>query len=424
MARKALYLFILVAGFVLIASAEATAQSAPVAQASTPESPRPASAGAAQNLERATDYLKRLLKRDAPNLKAGDRVVLVADGSFDPELIELVRKVVWDAQAKLDVLLLQGAGAETNAAKLQIDLWCIDPAEMYPPWVWKSLEGAAVVISAYGPDVHNSPPALRTWFTERGIARVRFWHATLGTVLVDALEQGIGYPEEIYAALHAASKKNFAGARTIRVTDPNGTDFTFSAKQSGRVYGDARGKVVAYAMHGGLIPRTTLYLEKGKVVKVEGEGDLANQVRWILDTMGQLTFPTAPASGGAFLVEVDLDRISPKIARPAWEGMHGAAKYFAFSKGYKRAGVLTVGFGTPTAADGPAVLEYAKANNVTIQHLDTHLYHATVRVDGRVVIDNGRPVALDDPEVRKVAAKYGNPDELLRIDWVPKLNGE
>jgi hypothetical protein len=28
-------------------------------------------------------------------------------------------------------------------------------------------------------------------------------------------------------------------------------------------------------------------------------------------------------------------------------------------------------------------------------------------------------LALDDPEVRKIAEKYGDPDELLREDWVP-----
>jgi len=28
---------------------------------------------------------------------------------------------------------------------------------------------------------------------------------------------------------------------------------------------------------------------------------------------------------------------------------------------------------------------------------------------------------LDDPEVRRAAAKYGDPDELLREDWIPEF---
>ena len=85
--------------------------------------------------------------------------------------------------------------------------------------------------------------------------------------------------------------------------------------------------------------------------------------------------------------------------------------------------MLTIGFGTPTAVGAPAVIEFARARGLTIQHLDAHLYHATVTVDGRTLIRDGRPLALDANGVRKVAAKYGDPDELLRIDWVPALNG-
>jgi hypothetical protein len=415
---------LLVAAFLFVSAPAAPL--AQIAQAETPRSAPAASPSVTDEKVLAREFLRRLLKRDAPRLKAGDRVVLVGDGSLDPALIELVRETVWESKANLDVLLLQGVGKMTDSARLQIDLWCIDPRAMWPEWVWKSLEGSAAVISAYGPDVHNMTPADRQWFPDHGIARVRFWHATIGTLLVDAQEQGIGYPEEILAALRAASKKQIEGGKRVRVTDPNGTDFTFSFldRSQGRIYADANGKVVAYAMHGGLIPKTTLHLENGSVVKVEGAGDLANQVRSVMESMKDLTWPHAPRAGGVFLVEADLDRITPKIARPAWQGMYGAAKYFAFSKGYKRAGVLTIGFGTPTAAYGPDVAEFARAHNATIQHLDTHLYHATVTVDGRVLIKDGRPTALDDPEVRKVAAKFGNPDELLRIDWVPALDGK
>ena len=39
--------------------------------------------------------------------------------------------------------------------------------------------------------------------------------------------------------------------------------------------------------------------------------------------------------------------------------------------------------------------------------------NATIVVNGRVFSEHGRLAALDDPEVRKVAAKYGDPDQLL-----------
>ncbi len=39
------------------------------------------------------------------------------------------------------------------------------------------------------------------------------------------------------------------------------------------------------------------------------------------------------------------------------------------------------------------------------------------------IIDRGRVTALDDPEVRAVAAKYGDPDELLRYEWEAPIPG-
>ncbi len=39
------------------------------------------------------------------------------------------------------------------------------------------------------------------------------------------------------------------------------------------------------------------------------------------------------------------------------------------------------------------------------------------------IIDRGRITILDDPEVRKVAAKYGDRDELLKEEWFPAIPG-
>ncbi len=39
------------------------------------------------------------------------------------------------------------------------------------------------------------------------------------------------------------------------------------------------------------------------------------------------------------------------------------------------------------------------------------------------VILDGRLTAMDDPEVRQLAAKYGDPDEILKEDWIPQIPG-
>jgi hypothetical protein len=57
-----------------------------------------------------------------------------------------------------------------------------------------------------------------------------------------------------------------------------------------------------------------------------------------------------------------------------------------------------------------------------------HNYFITLVIttaDGRklTVVNKGRLTALDDPKIRLVAAKYGNPDELLKENWIPAIPG-
>ena len=69
----------------------------------------------------------------------------------------------------------------------------------------------------------------------------------------------------------------------------------------------------------------------------------------------------------------------------------------------------------------PEALQRKKA--LPVHHRDTEIYFATYLADGKSIVDKGHLTALDDPEVRRVASKYGDPDELLREDWVPAIKG-
>jgi hypothetical protein len=39
------------------------------------------------------------------------------------------------------------------------------------------------------------------------------------------------------------------------------------------------------------------------------------------------------------------------------------------------------------------------------------------------LLDKGHFTPLDDPEVRALASRYGNPDDLLTEDWRPEIPG-
>lgn len=57
------------------------------------------------------------------------------------------------------------------------------------------------------------------------------------------------------------------------------------------------------------------------------------------------------------------------------------------------------------------------AETASTHHLaHTHglLMKPTVYVDNEPIIIDGHAVVLDDPEIREIAKKYGDPDELLK----------
>ena len=40
-----------------------------------------------------------------------------------------------------------------------------------------------------------------------------------------------------------------------------------------------------------------------------------------------------------------------------------------------------------------------------------------------MIINNGRMTALDNPEVRALTSRYGDPKDLLAEDWIPHIPG-
>ena len=59
----------------------------------------------------------------------------------------------------------------------------------------------------------------------------------------------------------------------------------------------------------------------------------------------------------------------------------------------------------------------------------THTYFTTYRVRLRNankwvnLLEKGHMTSLDNPEVRALASRYGDPDYLLTEDWIPEVPG-
>ena len=76
------------------------------------------------------------------------------------------------------------------------------------------------------------------------------------------------------------------------------------------------------------------------------------------------------------------------------------------------------------------LLEFTKQYNLPKDHgFHTHTYFSDYHVHLRhadrwvTLIEKGRLKSLDNPEVRALASRYGNPDQLLTEDWRPEIPG-
>jgi hypothetical protein len=90
-----------------------------------------------------------------------------------------------------------------------------------------------------------------------------------------------------------------------------------------------------------------------------------------------------------------------------------------------RSGIIHVGFGTRIMSPSE---DWARVRGVPFGHMHVHLCFPTYELTSKAgkkftIINHGRLTSLDDPDVVRLAAKYGNPKDLLREDWIPRIPG-
>lgn len=241
---------------------------------------------------------------------------------------------------------------------------------------------------------------------------------------------------------------------TVRLTDPEGTDLTYTLnpqawdpehyEQTGsrrrfqeqyylaHMYGyptppytsypDVNGVAAGTLNHFGKpFPHCTVRIESGKVVDVEGGGEYGEMWRRAMDLTKDIQYPEFPDKGLFWMWEVAIGS-HPKMVRPSYAfTLSGqAAMYERLRSGY-----IHIGMGT---ANGNPQEKWAEERQLPWGHLHVHCLFPTYRlhtVDGEeiTVISEGRLTALDDPEVRRMAERYGDPDELLSEAWTPPIPG-
>lgn len=378
-------------------------------------------------------------------VKPGEKILILADSSWDPLVVEALCIAIKEVGAEVNVIS-QG-GFPTGESPH----WEKDPAELMrrgfsrqsvAGWVAQAVRDSDAVIGLF---------ARGATVGRIGKTRTIRWEYPTARQLAGA---DIGYPEELLKAISYKVWEQLKGAKKIRITDVLGTDITFTlddkywewmAQEWGKSWWgetdlenplphelhltvipsaatkpDARGVIVTRALHSGPIPEMKIYFENGQVTKIEGGGKAGEYMREALEKFKDTLYPDYPGPGVGWLEEVSLGT-HPKAAQPySYEEYEKMQRYPGWSSGRRRSGVIHMAFGT-NMHGGHTRDDYYKKAELPVNHRDIELYFPTYYVDGRVIVEKGHLLALDDPEIRRIAAKYGNPDELLREDWIPKL---
>lgn len=235
-------------------------------------------------------------------------------------------------------------------------------------------------------------------------------------------------PNEIRNAMEDKVMEVIPWVEHVHVTDPEGTDVEFSISpedaqvwrqgaympdylrlyplQACRflyqslgikrvVHPDAHGKIAGTLGHGNYFPRAVMTIEHGSVTKIEGGGIRGDLERDLLNKYKDTQIPFMPTPGWYHLFQT-----------------------FLGTNVNDGGGEIIWGFGAEIYI--PEIAEYAKKHDMPLAH-DTHMnqsfstWEATVAGGKKVrLLEKGYLMVAENPEVRMITSKYGDPDVLLR----------
>lgn len=387
------------------------------------------------------------------DLQPGERVLLRVDSWHDPLCIEAAMQVFEKWGCPYEVITADLGPMPTRTGVDEIEVMAEITREVGEFMrSWKKLDAEAnydkVIWGFGGPLIHT-----------KNLKIQRFPFMTPEMVMSKANT----IPGEILVALDEWIWDRIRAARRVHITDPEGTDLWYTSHDEywdadrsyfndeamqhwypqspeygktylpGHIWGkpnfllpphleDLTGVAAGTLNDMGPYPYLKLKIENTHVVDIEGGGGFGDKLRRIQDETSHLQYPGNPLKGLLHMWEASIGT-NPGVYRPR--------------KGYgdgwncglnerMRSGVIHLGFGT-VVSSGPEV-QAAEAGFEWVGHWHIHLDFPTYEVeyaDGTTeeLISGGRLRALDDPDVRELAARFGDPEELLEESWVPAVPG-
>lgn len=385
-------------------------------------------------------------------IKPGQRVLILVASSFDDRVLEAIRRAIEEVGGKPDVVKTwtppRGKVSSNhghNEIRLLTELAGARTGDRFG--FPKSLVAASKNSSAGPYDLILNGSGGPVPVTPYG------WEYIPWDTVDKFMFSQAGFPYEVQKAIDDKAWDLLLKSRKIRATDPEGTDMSWNWRPN---YGgllkeewpgyavvltghlgtfpeflsppdaEATGRIAGTINHTGTFPLITLTLKNNEILKVEGGGEYGKRWQDVLAACKNIQFPGFPGPGCGWFEEAALGSDVWRSRALEFADYTSAASW---ERG--RAGVIHWGLGTSRNVDAlPAVQKWLEENKTPTGggHWHIHTYFTTMDFtmeDGKQVriLDKGRLTLLDDPAIRNIAAKYGDPDEILKEKWIPAVPG-
>lgn len=299
---------------------------------------------------------------------------------------------------------------------------------------------------------------------------------------IDIVNHGVEFPADVWNMIEETIAKPVPQVSEGTFTDPEGTNISWQMTRGQAMRWAAyaklpvannhmflyplatdttrfRGVIAGTANHIGFMPRMKVHLsDHGRVTKVEGGGRTGDFFRMLVESprLNKLPngepvcFPGVKECGFWFL-SADGMGTNPKKVRNmitltdgttdlpnVWERERGGVQHFSFTSATGPFEVrlpdvekaIKEGKGVSFYNADPQPYAYAYKHKLPMGHTNhIHNYFNTLRWRLRdtgewiTVTRKGQLTAYANPEVRALAAKYGDPDTLFSYDWIPAIPG-
>lgn len=369
------------------------------------------------------------------DIEAGSSVLIVTDRSIDLRLAEAFQKYAAGRGARVDVVILNGFPDERDPIKL-LDRW---GENWWPDWLWRAATGYRYLINMTYLVVgytYREGQEVRRWLSRHGVRPAMNVRHSVEKL---AYRPYVQFPQELIRAINRKVIESVPRGRVqVHLTSPEGTDLwldndyteelerleregapTYSMQVSALPtrFKNGRGKIVTSCLHVGILEEpVTLWVENSQVRRVEGGKGLDSYLKRMFERFDSVDFGAHGGPGIRWLEEITF------TTHPKEFGLIKSNDTFSglfnnWSGAHYRSGAIHISVGGSFQGPPPP------AGIDRGYHFVFELYFPTLVVGGRKLIENGRLLALDDPEVRAVASRFGSPEELLAEDWIPAIPG-